>query len=174
MRHLLLLLACPLAVWSQPAHAQFEVGFGVGLAAESGDALMATTVTASGRAGWATAQVRAQLAAPVYGSASVWEAAALVGPTWTGRAVRVFAGVGVGAAGGRRGPRSDCTGPNQDPEECFPPLDLSRLTPAVGLALAAEGAVQVGPGAWLTLRGDANANGPRPLVIGTLGLRLGL
>ena len=174
MRLLLLLALAPLAAWAQPAPPQLDVGFGVGLATEDGDGLMATTVTTSGRAGWATVQARVQLAAPVYGSASLWEAAALVGPTWTGRAVRVFAGVGVGAAGGRRGPRSQCLGPNQDPEECFPPQDVSRLTPAVGLALAAEGAVLLGPGVWLALRGDVNRNGARPQTGATLGFRFEL
>ena len=171
MRLPLLLLVFPVAVWSQPLHV--DIGFGAGLAVEDGDALAATTLTASGRAGWATVQVRTQLVAPVYGSASLWEAAALVGPTWTRPTVRASVGVGVGVAGGQRGPRSQCIGSNQEPE-CFPPQDLTRLTPAVGVALAAEGARRLGSGVWLGLRGDANLNGARPQAGATVGFRFDL
>ena len=169
---LLLLALVPLAVAAQPAAPplRFDVGVGIGVAYEDGDGFLATTATASARRGWATAQLRGALAAPVFGSASRWEAAALAGPTWAGPVGRAFVGAGLGLAGGEAGSSSLCIGPGP----ACSPRDRGRLSPAVGLALAGEGAVRVRSGVWLTLRGDANVNGPRPTAAGTLGVRLGL
>ncbi len=168
MRVLVLLLLLPLAVWAQPAGSpvRFDVGAGVGVAREDGIGYLGPMATASARSGWATAQIRGQLAVPIWGTASRWEAAGLVGPTWAGRVGRGFVGVGVGVAGGNDGTTGLCIACASRPQR--------DLDPAVGLALAGEGAIRIFPDVWYTVRADANVNGPRALASGSLGVRLGL